>query len=171
MTAIAVILLCAASGAVLGWLFPLDTLWRPHKHESAAPVPAAVILHSNEVDRSSSAQVEQAPNEQAPAPSVPLPEDATETKLPPPHAIEPARKEPAHEPAATRLPAPPQAGKEAGERETRKVKRASAKQRSRPNTARARVRRQDVARERPPPPRSIVSQLPIFGPVFGLLVP
>lgn len=189
--AIATILLCGAAGAALGSLFPLDSLKR---YFYAPPETTVVLPVATTADDTASSPVPSVPKE-APATTTvvppmaattddlassavpreapafrderetpgadPQPEVLADTTPSPPQGLEPVDKHHVGSP-----PAPP--------KETGKVEHArtatTATKKSRPAT-RSHAKREAATREETPPKRSIISQLPIIGPVIGLVVP
>jgi hypothetical protein len=179
VVAIPIVALCATTGLALGWLFPLTP---SHRAGEQSPVTAASQVSAGKVREPIEQLAPQdSDDEDRPAPqfsptAVPSEEltstDRIEERKPRPSASErmalpsvagPAA--PAAEQNKTTAPqsASPKSAKSPNPRSTKEAQKATS-HRARPGPD------SYAGREKQPTP-SIISQLPIVGPVFGLLVP
>ena len=202
LVAISIVAVCATTGLVLGWLFPLS----PSHHRNVGH-PHATIASPTDTGNVRAPMDRLAPDDRR--------EDEHVTE--PPSLPAPARKESENsdddpalsakhvhenvrtsnelansthneghksEPSASEtVPLPSVAGSEAPgakpqnktnaqqAKSTKEHARRSTKEAQKPPSPRARQGRDEHSAREKQPTRSIVSQLPIVGPVFGLLIP
>jgi hypothetical protein len=208
LVAIPIVAVCAATGLVLGWLFPLTA-----SHHSDVQSPHAAIASRTEigqvrdsmdrlapVDRREDEHVTVPPplptpaqedlaNSDGPALSTKHVHENVETSNELAHTTsnegrkpEPSASQEVALPSVARPGAPdakPQNKSNAQQtKSTKEHTRRSTKEAQKPPTRRFRqerdehnAREKDRPEREKQPTRSIVSQLPIVGPVFGLLIP
>ena len=173
LVAIPIVALCATTGLALGWLFPLTPTHHrdgaPTLVATASPTSAGRVREPMELapeGRITISEDDWASKESASSIKIeesnPTPSDSETAALASEADLETSTARPQNKTSVPKAN-PPKSAKKPG--------RLSAKEAQRPANLRARLERDDNPAREKQPTRSIISQLPIFGPVFGLLVP
>jgi len=158
--AIAIVLLCGALGVLLGLLFPLDAVQR-RGHEPAKAI-ATTMAPAHEIDHTLTTPSPASEKDVAHS------DEAQVTSAPQEAALDSAKPSSGSE--ATSADSTDGNQPQETSKNTRKLAKADRPQRRATPERAVRTNRARYANPKASP-RSIVSQLPIVGPVIGLVVP